>query len=158
MTGVALSSWGFGPKPSVFREGRNRPRPDGGGIGRLDDRRTRPEAKDCRDSRGRSAATARACQSSRVTAIEVQRAYAGVFSGRAKMENSDIMIMDRGIVDAGVMDDGPLPGLRSRLFNRRSFLHGFAVSFGALGLAGCASSDGLLRAEAAKTYGPVPTE
>ena len=74
------------------------------------------------------------------------------------MENSDIMIMDRGIVDAGVMDDGPLPGLRSRLLNRRSFLHGFAVSFGALGLAGCASSDGLLRAEAAKTYGPVPNE
>jgi hypothetical protein len=32
--------------------------------------------------------TARACQSSRVTAIDVQRVYARVFSGRVTVENS----------------------------------------------------------------------
>ena len=73
------------------------------------------------------------------------------------MGNSDIMIMDRGIADAGAADEDALPGLRSGLLNRRSFLFGSAVSLGALGLAGCASSDDLLRAEAAKTYGPATT-
>jgi lipoprotein-anchoring transpeptidase ErfK/SrfK len=68
------------------------------------------------------------------------------------------MIIDRGIADAGLVDEKALPGARSRLLDRRSFLFRSAVSFGALGLAGCASSDGLLRAEAAKTYGPVPSE
>jgi lipoprotein-anchoring transpeptidase ErfK/SrfK len=68
------------------------------------------------------------------------------------------MILDRGITDAGLTDEGALPGLRSKLLNRRSFLLGSAVSFGALGMAGCASSDGMLRAEAAKTYAPAPDE
>jgi lipoprotein-anchoring transpeptidase ErfK/SrfK len=74
------------------------------------------------------------------------------------MGNSSIMIMDRGIADAGAMGEGALPGLRSGLLNRRSFLFGSAVGLGALGLAGCASSDDLLRAEAAKVYGPAPDE
>ena len=68
------------------------------------------------------------------------------------------MIMDRGITDAGEMDEGVLPGLRSGRLNRRSFLFGAAVGFGALGLAGCATSDFMSRAEAAKLYGPVPDE
>ncbi len=43
-------------------------------------------------------------------------------------------------------------------WSRRSFLIGAAASAGALGLAGCASTDGLTLAEAQKLYGPVPTE
>ena len=68
------------------------------------------------------------------------------------------MIMDGGIADAGEMDEVALPGLRSGLLNRRSFLFGSAVGLGALGLAGCATSDGMSLAEAAKLYGPVPDE
>ena len=49
-------------------------------------------------------------------------------------------------------------GCRAGLLDRRSFLVGSAVGFGALGLAGCATSDDLLRAEAAKVYGPMPNE
>ena len=78
--------------------------------------------------------------------------------GQQDMGNSKIMIMDDGIADAGEMDEAALPGLRSGLLNRRSFLFGSAVGLGALGLAGCATSDGMSRAEAAKLYGPVPDE
>ena len=53
--------------------------------------------------------------------------------GQQDMGNSEIMIMDRGIADAGAMDEGALPGLRSGLLNRRSFLFGSAVGLGALG-------------------------
>ena len=67
-------------------------------------------------------------------------------------------MMDRGIADAGEMAEGTLPGLRSGLLNRRSFLVGSAVGLGALGLAGCATSDGMSRAEAERVYGPVPDE
>jgi lipoprotein-anchoring transpeptidase ErfK/SrfK len=42
--------------------------------------------------------------------------------------------------------------------DRRSFLLGSAAGIGALGLAGCVNSDGALRAEAAKIYGPMPGE
>ena len=49
-------------------------------------------------------------------------------------------------------------GFRSGLLNRRSFLFGSAVGLGALGLAGCATSGGMSRTEAAKVYGPVPDE
>lgn len=71
--------------------------------------------------------------------------------------------MDRGIADLGEMDEAArlrfgLPGLRPGHLNRRSFLFGSAASLSALGLAGCATSDDLLRAEAAKLYGPVPAE
>ena len=42
--------------------------------------------------------------------------------------------------------------------SRRSFLAGTSAGLGALGLAGCVASDGALRAEAAKIYGPMPEE
>ena len=74
------------------------------------------------------------------------------------MGNSEITIMDRKITDAGEMDEGVLPGLRSGRLNRRSFLFGSAVGLGALGLGGCMATDGMSRAEAAKLYGPVPDE
>src|ERR1700722_17561659 len=74
------------------------------------------------------------------------------------MGNSEIMIMDSGIADGGGMDEGALPGLRSGLLSRRSFLLGSAVGLGALGLSGCVTSDGMSRAEAEKVYGPVPDE
>jgi len=68
------------------------------------------------------------------------------------------MIMDGGIVDAGAIDEGAPPGLRSGLLSRRSFLFGSAVGLGALGLAGCAVTDGMSLAEAQKLYGPAPDE
>ncbi|WP_018185313.1 L,D-transpeptidase [Kaistia granuli] len=61
------------------------------------------------------------------------------------------MSKDRALADGG---EGALPGQ----LNRRSFLIGSAVGLGALGLAGCATSGGMTRAEAAKVYGPVPDE
>jgi lipoprotein-anchoring transpeptidase ErfK/SrfK len=48
--------------------------------------------------------------------------------------------------------------LQSVRLNRRSFLTGSAAGLGALGLAGCASTDDLSRAEAAKFYAAVPNE
>jgi lipoprotein-anchoring transpeptidase ErfK/SrfK len=74
------------------------------------------------------------------------------------MENSKITIIDGGIADAGETDGVARLGLRSGLLNRRSFLLGSAAGLGTLGLAGCGTSDDLLRAEAAKLYGPVPSE
>ncbi len=68
------------------------------------------------------------------------------------------MIVDDGIADAGVRNGGSLPGLRSGRIDRRSFLLGSAAGLGALELAGCATSDSIMRAEAAKWYGSVPTE
>ncbi len=66
--------------------------------------------------------------------------------------------MNRGRVDAGAMDQGAPPELRSARFDRRSFLFGSAARRGALALTGCVTSDDMLRAEAAKVYGPVPDE
>ncbi len=71
------------------------------------------------------------------------------------MGNSKFMVMNGESANAGGTDDVALPGLSSELLNRRSFLFGSAVSFGALGLAGCATIDDTGRAEAAKLYGPV---
>lgn len=65
------------------------------------------------------------------------------------------MIMDRHSAACGKMDESA-PGRHA--VSRRSFLAGAAASFGALGLAGCASTDGITLAEAQKLYGPVPTE
>ncbi len=76
--------------------------------------------------------------------------------GQQDMGNSKIMIMDGKIANAGEMDDAGLPGLRSELLNRRSFLFGSAVSVGALGLAGCVTTDDMGRMEAAALYGPAP--
>ena len=74
------------------------------------------------------------------------------------MRNSKIMIMDGGIADAGEMDEGTRRGFRAGLLDRRSFLFGSAAGLGALGLAGCATTDGMSLAEAAKLYGPAPDE
>ena len=62
-----------------------------------------------------------------------------------------------------MIEDGGRSGLldrhrgRAALLSRRSFLAGAGAGLGALGLAGCATDD-LLRAEAAKAYGPMPDE
>jgi hypothetical protein len=65
------------------------------------------------------------------------------------MGNSKIMTMDDGIADAGEINDGALLGLQSGRLNRRSFLFGSAAGLGMLGLGGCATSDDMMRAEAA---------
>lgn len=69
------------------------------------------------------------------------------------------MVMDGESANADEMRDANLPGLRPDHLSRRSFLIGSAASVGALGLAGCMSSDARLRREAAALYyGPVPDE
>jgi len=74
------------------------------------------------------------------------------------MANSKIMIMDGGIADAGERGEAAGRELRSGLLDRRSFLLGSAVALGALGLAGCATTDGISLAEAEKIYGPASNE
>ena len=61
---------------------------------------------------------------------------------------------DAALAAAGRMDEVA----SSRRLSRRSFLAGSAAALGGLGLAGCATVDGLTLAEAEKLYGPVPTE
>jgi lipoprotein-anchoring transpeptidase ErfK/SrfK len=78
--------------------------------------------------------------------------------GQEGMGKSKIMIMDGANADAGEMDEMASLGRQPGLINRRSFLFGSAVSVGALGLAGCATSDGMGLAEAAKVYGLVLDE
>lgn len=78
--------------------------------------------------------------------------------GQQNMGNGQIMIMDGANADAGETDEVALLGRRAGLLSRRSFLVGSAAGVGALGLAGCATSDGMSLAEAAKVYGPVPDE
>jgi lipoprotein-anchoring transpeptidase ErfK/SrfK len=68
------------------------------------------------------------------------------------------MIMDDGIAGAGEGNEGVPFELQSARLSRRSFLLGSTAGLGALGLAGCVESDSMSRAEAAKLYGPVPTE
>ncbi len=77
-------------------------------------------------------------------------AYSSV--GRSDMRNTNFMTMN------GEIDAAARPGLRSGLLSRRSFLVGSAAGLGALGLAGCATTDGMSRAEAAKLYGPAADE
>ena len=71
------------------------------------------------------------------------------------MRNSTNMPTNNGITDIGAPHEGtrPEPGLKQ--LNRRSFLLGSAAGFGALGLAGCVTNDGMSLAEAEKLYGPV---
>jgi lipoprotein-anchoring transpeptidase ErfK/SrfK len=64
----------------------------------------------------------------------------------------------REIANSGETDKARVRGLRPGRVDRRSFLFGAAAGLGALGLAGCVPTDDQLRAEAAKLYGPVPTE
>jgi lipoprotein-anchoring transpeptidase ErfK/SrfK len=78
--------------------------------------------------------------------------------GQQDKGKCQIMIMDGGNADAGEIDEVALLGRRAGLLSRRSFLVGSAASVGALGLAGCATSDGMSFAEAAQVYGPVPYE
>jgi lipoprotein-anchoring transpeptidase ErfK/SrfK len=66
------------------------------------------------------------------------------------------MIMDGGIANTGEMDEAASLGLQSGRLDRRSFLLGSAAGLGALGLAGCATTDGMSRMEASMLYGPVP--
>ena len=85
--------------------------------------------------------------------------YACAFPGRAKdMGNFKIMIKDGGIADAGERNAGTRRGLEPGLVNRRSFLFGSAAGLGALALTGCAISDDMSLADAAKLYGPAPEE
>lgn len=74
------------------------------------------------------------------------------------METLQIMVLDGEIGTADEMGDAKLPKLRPERLNRRSFLFGSAASVGVLGLAGCMSTDAMLRREAAALYGPVPDE
>ncbi len=64
--------------------------------------------------------------------------------------------MDGEIAKSGEMEEAVLFGLRSGPLSRRSFLVGSTVGLGALGLAGCAATDGMSLAEATALYGPVP--
>lgn len=72
------------------------------------------------------------------------------------MRNSKIMITDNRIAETGATGESASSALRSGPLCRRAFLLGSAASFGALGLAGCASSDFMSLAEAEKIYAAVP--
>lgn len=74
------------------------------------------------------------------------------------MGNRKVMSVEGENVAAGEIAEAALPGPRSGTLSRRSFLFGSAAGLGALGLAGCASPDGMSLAEAEKLYGPVPSE
>lgn len=56
------------------------------------------------------------------------------------------------------MSERALLGNCPKLLDRRSFLIGSAAGLSGLGLAGCASTDGISLAEARALYGPVPQE
>ncbi|GAN46637.1 L,D-transpeptidase [Methylobacterium radiotolerans] len=60
--------------------------------------------------------------------------------------------------EAGGLDGRGRLGCGAGVLNRRSFLAGSALGIGALSLGGCGTTDTLLMAEAAKTYGPMPNE
>ena len=76
-----------------------------------------------------------------------------VFSHRPQTRGVRILTKDGGTADSGA-----IARHRAGLVDRRSFLVGSALGFGALGLAGCADVDALLRAEAAKDSGLMPDE
>ncbi|MGU3467886.1 L,D-transpeptidase [Methylobacterium sp. C33D] len=59
---------------------------------------------------------------------------------------------------AGGLDGRGRLGCEAGILSRRSFLAGSALGIGALSLGGCGTTDTLLMAEAAKTYGPMPNE
>ena len=71
------------------------------------------------------------------------------------MESVSIMRRDKRMTDTVASNDGTSPHARSGLLDRRSFLAGSALGFGALGLGGCATSDFMSLAEAEKVYGAV---
>lgn len=85
--------------------------------------------------------------------------YAGVTrAGQQDMQNSKITTMDERTANTGERNGEDPLGLRSMRLNRRAFLAGSGASLGALGLAGCATTDDLSRAEAAKFYAAVPND
>jgi hypothetical protein len=74
----------------------------------------------------------------------------------ARTRERPIMTMDVKNAGAGGTDEAALFERRTGLLSRRRFLAGSAAGIGALGLAGCVTSDGMSLAEAARLYGPVP--
>lgn len=68
------------------------------------------------------------------------------------------MTTDTGNAAAGRSDQTLLAGSRAGGLSRRSFLVGSALGLGGFGLAGCATSDNMSQAEAAKLYGAAPNE
>ena len=68
------------------------------------------------------------------------------------------MTTERGIANAGETDEAAMLELGAGRLNRRSFLLGSAAGLGSLGLAGCATTDGMSAMEAAQVYGPLPNE
>ncbi|HRK25091.1 MAG TPA: L,D-transpeptidase [Beijerinckiaceae bacterium] len=66
------------------------------------------------------------------------------------------MIKHHGTSGIDVSDSGDLSGPGVRGLDRRSFLIRSAAGLSVLGLAGCATPDGLSLAEAEKLYGAVP--
>jgi lipoprotein-anchoring transpeptidase ErfK/SrfK len=74
------------------------------------------------------------------------------------MENTKIRMPVSGMADAGGADDIVRSGPRSGQLSRRSFVMGSAVGFGALGLAGCVTSESMSRADAVMLYGALPEE
>ncbi|MDB5641677.1 MAG: ErfK/YbiS/YcfS/YnhG family protein [Hyphomicrobiales bacterium] len=67
------------------------------------------------------------------------------------------MMTDGEMADAGKTNEIAPTGRGPDLLNRRSFIAG-AVGFGSLGLAGCVTSDGMSRGEAARLYAAMPEE
>lgn len=65
------------------------------------------------------------------------------------------MVTNKMTGDIGAMNQGAERERRTGFLSRRSFLAGSAVSLGAVGLTGCAATDGMSLAEAEKLYGPV---
>lgn len=63
-----------------------------------------------------------------------------------------------GDIGTRQIDENDGTGHRPGLLNRRAFLGGTVFGLGALGLAGCTTTDGTLLAEARQTYGPMPNE
>ncbi len=63
-------------------------------------------------------------------------------------------------IDVSALAGGMIEQVRpeSGLLNRRAFVLGSAAGLGALGLAGCALTDDISLADAAKLYGPAPEE
>ncbi|GJE57287.1 L,D-transpeptidase [Methylobacterium thuringiense] len=68
------------------------------------------------------------------------------------------MMWDDKTSESGAAEAAVPSGRQPILLNRRSFLGGTAVGLGALGLAGCSTTDTLLLAEARQVYGPMPDE
>ena len=71
---------------------------------------------------------------------------------------SGLAVTDSGMSSVSGSGEGVRPRLLSGHLSRRSFLVGTAAGLGTLGLAGCATTDGMSSLEAAQFYGPLPNE